>query len=135
MAAQDEGLRRTEAKAYFANERTFLHWLNVSVTVGSIAAAMLGVSGHVHKNWGSDFSRNAVAARVVALAMMLTSIGVAAYAAFIFAYRCSLLKFKLDSGYDNRLLPVVLTVVLTVVLVSIFLGAVDTFEASSHTPP
>ena len=60
-------LRRTEAKAYFgkpaattlytmtsylpgssdvcgdaANERTFLHWMNMSVTIGSISAALLG---------------------------------------------------------------------------------------------
>ena len=37
-------LRRTEAKAFFANERTFLHWLNMSVTIGSISAALLGRS-------------------------------------------------------------------------------------------
>jgi len=35
-------LRRTEAKAFFANERTFLHWMNMSVTTGSISAALLG---------------------------------------------------------------------------------------------
>jgi hypothetical protein len=67
-------LRRTEAKAFFgelgrnsfksdefvacvgyfeltpttfacaANERTFLHWMNMSVTTGSISAALLGKS-------------------------------------------------------------------------------------------
>ena len=35
-------LCRTEAKAFFANERTFLHWMNMSVTLGSISAALLG---------------------------------------------------------------------------------------------
>jgi uncharacterized membrane protein YidH (DUF202 family) len=35
-------LRRTEAKAFFANERTFLHWMNMAVTLGSISAALLG---------------------------------------------------------------------------------------------
>ena len=25
-----------------ANERTFLHWMNMSVTIGSISAALLG---------------------------------------------------------------------------------------------
>ncbi len=38
-------LRRTEAKAFFANERTFLHWMNMSVTLGSISAALLGKCG------------------------------------------------------------------------------------------
>ena len=90
--ASSQALRRTEAKAFFANERTFLHWLNISVTVGSVAAAMLGVSGHVHKHWGSDFTMTAMAARLVALAMMVMAIFMAAYATFKFASRASLLK-------------------------------------------
>ena len=30
-----------------ANERTFLHWMNMSVTIGSISAAMLGMQDNV----------------------------------------------------------------------------------------
>lgn len=33
---------RIEPKTFFANERTFLHWLHMAVTVGSISAALLG---------------------------------------------------------------------------------------------
>jgi uncharacterized membrane protein YidH (DUF202 family) len=29
-----------------ANERTFLHWMNMSVTIGSISAALLGEASH-----------------------------------------------------------------------------------------
>ena len=29
--------------SYAANERTFLHWMNMSVTIGSISAALLGM--------------------------------------------------------------------------------------------
>lgn len=35
---------RSEPKTYFANERTFLSWLHMALTMGSIAAAMLGFS-------------------------------------------------------------------------------------------
>lgn len=35
---------RIEPKTYFANERTFLSWLHMAVTLGSIAAALLGFS-------------------------------------------------------------------------------------------
>lgn len=35
-------MRRTDAKAFFANERTFLHWMSTSVTIGGIAAALSG---------------------------------------------------------------------------------------------
>lgn len=32
-------------QTFFANERTFLSWLNMAVTIGSISAALLGFSG------------------------------------------------------------------------------------------
>jgi len=35
---------RIEPKTYFANERTFLSWLHMALTMGSISAAMLGFS-------------------------------------------------------------------------------------------
>jgi uncharacterized membrane protein YidH (DUF202 family) len=35
---------RIEPKTFFANERTFLSWLHMAVTLGSIAAALLGFS-------------------------------------------------------------------------------------------
>jgi hypothetical protein len=62
------------------------------VTIGSVAAAMLGVSGHVHKHWGTDFTMTAMAARLIALLMMLAAIFMAAYATWLFAARSSLLK-------------------------------------------
>ena len=40
---------RIEPKTFFANERTFLSWLHMAVTVGSIAAALLGFAGSATK--------------------------------------------------------------------------------------
>lgn len=37
--------QKMEPKTYFANERTLLAWLHMAVTIGSIAAALLGYSG------------------------------------------------------------------------------------------
>lgn len=54
---------------------------------------MLGITGHVHRHWGSDYTKTAIATRVVALMMMITSIFMAAYAAFLFLTRSSLLKW------------------------------------------
>ena len=34
---------RIEPKTFFANERTFLSWLHMAVTLGSIAAALLAL--------------------------------------------------------------------------------------------
>jgi hypothetical protein len=35
---------KLEPKTFFANERTFLAWLHMAITLGSIAAALLGFS-------------------------------------------------------------------------------------------
>ena len=53
---------------------------------------MLGVSGHVHKHWGSTYTLTAMAARLIALTMMVVAIFIAGYATFMFAKRASLLK-------------------------------------------
>ena len=36
---------KIEPKTFFANERTFLSWLHMAITIGSIGAALLGFSG------------------------------------------------------------------------------------------
>lgn len=36
--------KKIEPKTYFANERTFLSWLHMALTMGSISAAMVGFS-------------------------------------------------------------------------------------------
>ena len=117
-------LRRTEAKAFFANERTFLHWMNMSVTLGSISAALLGVSGVAHKSWGKSYEHHAIAVRLMAAAMMCLSIFMAAYAAHNFKVRGDMLMRKADGPYDSRVLPVLLGGMLMVTLTIVFGGSV-----------
>lgn len=121
-------LRRTEAKAFFANERTFLHWMNMSVTIGSISAALLGVSGHGHKHWGSDYTSRAIFVRLLALGMMAIAIIMALYAAFNFRKRGRMLLQKLDGPYDNKIMPVVLSVTLIVALSITFASSIIAYE-------
>ena len=123
-------LRRTEAKAFFANERTFLHWMNMAVTTGSISAALLGVSGHAHKHWGSEYLKRAVSVRILALLMMGISIGMAVYAAYNFKKRGDMLTNKMDGPYDNRVLPVLLTIVMMVFLTVVWIGALVSYRSS-----
>lgn len=42
MATSQTQPMRLEPKTFFANERTFLSWLHMAVTLGSISAALLG---------------------------------------------------------------------------------------------
>ncbi|KAK9825872.1 hypothetical protein WJX81_007432 [Elliptochloris bilobata] len=117
-------MRRTDAKAFFANERTFLHWLNISITMGSISAALLGVSAHAHKNWGSDYQGQAVFTRVIALIFMVLSIVMVVYAAYNFRKRGDMLQVKADGPYESRVLPILLSVFLVVALSIVFASAV-----------
>ena len=90
----------------------------MSVTIGSISAALLGtycnpvllgcrllqqindtnphlncigVSGHAHKHWGSDFAARAIFVRVLGLIMMALSILMTLYAAYNFRLRGEML--------------------------------------------
>ena len=51
---------RIEPKTFFANERTFLAWLHMAVTLGSISAALLGFAsgerGGGHARWLGSIS-------------------------------------------------------------------------------
>ena len=55
------------------------------------AAALAGVSGHAHKNWGSDVAARAIFVRVLALIMMALSILMTLYAAYNFRLRGEML--------------------------------------------
>lgn len=114
-----------EAKAFFANERTFLHWMNMSVTIGSIAAALSGVAGHAHRQWGQEYSESFVAVRVLSMAMLALSIVIAVWAGYNFNHRANLLQMKMDGPYDSKTLPVVLAVALIASLAVVFGGAVE----------
>lgn len=120
----DPMLRRTEVKAFFANERTFLHWLHMSVTVGGIAAAILGLASHGHKHW--DLQVHYI--RVIALAMLLLAIILAAYTAVNFFRRIRSLESKVDGPYDAHGPPVLLGVVLLAVLGVAFWGALTHYK-------
>lgn len=87
-----------------------------------------GVSGHAHRHWSGEFMTRAIAVRVLALAMMAISIGMAIYAAINFKRRGDMLQQKLDGPYDNRTLPIVLTMVLMTFLSVVWIGAIVSYR-------
>eukprot|EP01024_Parvocaulis_polyphysoides_P004653 TRINITY_DN11159_c0_g2_i2.p2 TRINITY_DN11159_c0_g2~~TRINITY_DN11159_c0_g2_i2.p2 ORF type:complete len:160 (+),score=17.64 TRINITY_DN11159_c0_g2_i2:60-539(+) len=126
--ADEATFRRTDAKAYFANERTFLHWMNMSVTLGSIAAALAGVSGHVHRTWDVAHNARIIAIRILSLCMLVIAIAIALTAAFNFQLRCALLRNHADGPYSNRILPTLLSISFVLGFGIIFVGALASFE-------
>ena len=63
---------RVEPKTFFANERTFLSWLNMSVTLGSIASALAA--------FGKSDKKQAAALQIMATVLVVTAISFCLYA-------------------------------------------------------
>ncbi|KAF9579233.1 vacuolar transporter chaperone [Lunasporangiospora selenospora] len=90
---------RMEPKVFFANERTFLNWLQFSVLLGSISLTLL--------NFGGDTTRisGAVLTAIAMLAMV--------YALGVFHFRLSnILSEESNKQFHDRIGPTVLCVFL-----------------------
>ncbi|MCJ1255582.1 vacuolar transporter chaperone [Lignoscripta atroalba] len=85
---------RVEPKVFFANERTFLSWLNFTVILGGLAIGLL--------NFGDSVGRiSAGLFTVVAMATMV-------YALVTFHWRAKSIRMRGQGGFDDRLGPTVL---------------------------
>ncbi|KAF2794680.1 hypothetical protein K505DRAFT_374480 [Melanomma pulvis-pyrius CBS 109.77] len=89
---------RVEPKVFFANERTFLSWLNFTVILGGLAIGLL--------NFGDKIGRiSAGLFTAVAMAAMI-------YALTTFHWRARSIRQRGQGGFDDRLGPTVLTIAL-----------------------
>ncbi|KAI9734978.1 MAG: vacuolar transporter chaperone [Cirrosporium novae-zelandiae] len=94
---------RVEPKVFFANERTFLSWLNFTVILGGLAVGLL--------NFGDKVGRiSATCFTIVAMAAMM-------YALFTFHWRARSIRMRGQGGFDDRYGPTVLAVLLMVAVV------------------
>ncbi|KAL9105299.1 MAG: hypothetical protein Q9227_009494 [Pyrenula ochraceoflavens] len=86
---------RVEPKVFFANERTFLSWLNFTVILGGLAVGLL--------NFGDSVGRiSAAIFTLVAVAAMLYALGT-------FHWRAKSIRKRGQGGFDDALGPTLLT--------------------------
>ena len=78
---------RLEPKVFFANERTFMSWMEMAVTVGSVSTILLGIS-----NSSKDSGVQTV--EIISLILLPLAIIVAIYATFVFWWRSSKIAMK-----------------------------------------
>ncbi|CAF9905103.1 MAG: GTPase regulator Nrf1 [Gomphillus americanus] len=103
---------RVEPKVFFANERTFLSWLNFTVILGGLAVGLLNFGDQVGKISAGLFT-------LVAVAAML-------YALSTFHWRARSIRLRGQSGFDDRWGPTVLSLaLLAAVLVNFVLRVVE----------
>jgi len=90
---------RIEPKVFFANERTFLSWLNFSIILGALAVGML--------NFGSS-------SPTIISAFLFTGIAMATmiYAVVIYQLRAKNIKTRGQGAFDDRYGPTALAILL-----------------------
>lgn len=98
---------RVEPKVFFANERTFLSWLNFTVILGGLAVGLL--------NFGDRIGRiSAALFTVIAMAAMI-------YAVVTFHWRAQSIRRRGQSGFDDRFGPTILAIALLAAVVVNFI--------------
>ncbi|PWY99621.1 putative VTC1-protein controls Sec18p/NSF-dependent priming of snares and [Testicularia cyperi] len=98
---------RVEPKVFFANERTFLSWLNFTVTLSALAAGLLNFGDKIGRVSAAMFS-------FVAMAIMV-------YALLTYHWRANAIRNRGSGPYDDRLGPTVLSIMLLIAVLVNFI--------------
>jgi len=94
---------RVEPKVFFANERTFLSWLNFTVILGALAIGML--------NFGDRPAFiSAFLFTVVAMCTMI-------YALWTYHWRAKSIRLRGQAGFDDRFGPTFLAIILLLAVI------------------
>ena len=108
---------RVEPKVFFANERTFLSWMNFTVILGALAIGML--------NFGDlPAFISAFLFTGVALVTML-------YALFTYHWRAKSIRRRGQAGFDDRFGPTFLAIILVLAIVVNFVLRIAYSSAGS----
>lgn len=98
---------RVEPKVFFANERTFLKWVQFSIFLGGLGTAILGLGEHESVWCGSI--------------LMAVSVLFILYALYIYIWRIEKIRIRFPGPYDDLVGPTVLVgIFMIALLASIF---------------
>mmetsp|Transcript_12656 Transcript_12656/g.37943 ORF Transcript_12656/g.37943 Transcript_12656/m.37943 type:complete len:194 (-) Transcript_12656:426-1007(-) len=97
---------KVEPKVFFSNERTFLAWLHMSVTLASISIAIIAFADH--NEWSQLYG----------LLLLPVAIAFSVYSLYIYQRRASMIRRRDPGPYEDRVGPILLA---TILMVSIIL--------------
>ncbi|KAF9433426.1 vacuolar transporter chaperone [Entomortierella beljakovae] len=102
------GTLKVEAKVFFANERTFLKWMNFAVLLGTLGIGLF--------NAGDSIGRFA------GILLSLTALATLIYAIWLYERRLIMLRNKHPGPYDEPLMPTLMCVcILTAISLNFYL--------------
>ena len=93
---------KVEPKTYFANERTFLSWLHMAVTLGSIGGALIGFKDLSHT---ASTPRKSLNTQIVGMVMSFVALIFCIYALRLYFWRSEAIRTKQVGTYDDRYGP------------------------------
>ena len=99
-------IQKIEPKVFFANERTFLHWLHHGVILSVIASGILAFSQETGQSWGEFY----------AMLLLPLSLGFCIYALNTFLWRADRIKTRIPGRWDDAFGPLFLGSCLVLVL-------------------
>jgi uncharacterized membrane protein YidH (DUF202 family) len=105
-------VQKIEPKIFFANERTFLHWLHAGVTLYTISAGILVFASSENSGW----------AHYYAMSLLPIALGFCMYALHVFLWRAERIKTRVPGRWDDPRGPYILGSCVVLVL-SINFGA------------
>ena len=97
-------------------KRTFLKWLHTSVTLGSVATGLLGVSS----TFGAGAPGSFNALRLLSLVLLALSIAFCVQAITTFHKRAKLLDMRRSDGFEDNSAPLGMALSLVAALTSIY---------------
>mmetsp|Transcript_27670 Transcript_27670/g.39283 ORF Transcript_27670/g.39283 Transcript_27670/m.39283 type:complete len:193 (-) Transcript_27670:324-902(-) len=95
---------KVEPKVFFANERTFLAWLHMSVTLASISVAIVAFAEA--NEWSQLYG----------LLLMPVAISFCVYSLYMYVKRAAMIRRKDPGPYEDRVGPVVLASMLSLAI-------------------
>mmetsp|Transcript_247 Transcript_247/g.659 ORF Transcript_247/g.659 Transcript_247/m.659 type:complete len:403 (+) Transcript_247:1183-2391(+) len=105
-------MQQIEPKVFFANERTYMHWLHQGITLYTIASGILAFASKGEESWAHWY----------AMALLPISLGFCVYALHVFLWRADRIKSRVPGSWDDPRGAMILGGSLVLVLVINFLA-------------
>lgn len=114
---------KVEPKVFFANERTFLAWLHMSITLASISIAIVAFAED------SEFSQ------IYGILLLPVSIAFCCYSLWMYIKRANMIRRKDPGPYEDKFGPIALAALLGLsVTINFFVKLYDlTYENKSSS--
>uniref|UniRef100_A0A7S0YMV3 DUF202 domain-containing protein n=1 Tax=Hemiselmis tepida TaxID=464990 RepID=A0A7S0YMV3_9CRYP len=106
-------VHKTEPKQFYASERTFLTWMNMSVTIGSIGSTMVAMTIKDQGHYSQGVTYLAAAFTLLAIIYIL-------YAVQVHFWRRRMIRRKREGNYDDPYGPMALAVTLLMIYSTVF---------------